>query len=169
MPTIDFDSDLTSAGKKAYMNEATKGDILRTFFLMHQFSSSANHLEVGDLFYGPRFKGDGLTPNIYKYTLNGWNCIFEPVAYNASNVQKVCKDIEIDDFGWFKAPTGDYYFACWASKSIQPLSIYWTNKGINALQTKLKKFQEMRKKPNLYTHSQIHRFCKVPFSNEYFG
>ena len=100
---------LTQIGINVFSKEATKWDILRVFHWMHQYSHSASELQSGDYFYGPRFDGDGLKPNIFKFTIQSkydYQCKFEQVEYNKSNLKKVRKDIVIDDFSWFKAPTG---------------------------------------------------------------
>lgn len=108
---LDADRFLTQTGKAAFKNESTKWDVIRVFHWMHQYAPSANDLESGDYFYGPRFDGDGLTPNIFKFSIHeyeyDYECKFEQVEYNESNSKKVNKDILIDDFAWFKAPTGN--------------------------------------------------------------
>ena len=106
LSTINGKPYLTPKGIKAFNDETKKWDIIRTYCFMHEYSPSAYNLDCGDYFSGPRFKGNGLQPNIFKFTIHGWSCKFEPVPYNESNMKKVRKDIKINDFAWFKVPTG---------------------------------------------------------------
>ena len=64
---------------------------------------------------------------------------------------------------------GDYYFACWNTKQIEPLSLYWTKEGINVLISKRQALEKMLKNKNKYTHSDIYQLCKIPSSKLYFG
>ena len=104
------DRFLTQTGINAFRKESTKWDIIRVFHWMHQYAPTASELRSGDYFSGPRFTGNGLTPNIFKFIIHqyeyDYECKFEQVAYNKSNLQKVTNYVEIHDFSWFKAPTG---------------------------------------------------------------
>lgn len=100
-------SFLTKKGQEAFAKESTKWDIIRTFHLQHTYSQTACDLHNGDYVYGPSF--NGWEPNIFKFIISGWNCQFEPIASTQSNVQKVRKDVVINDFAWFKLPTGKYF------------------------------------------------------------
>lgn len=98
---------LTKMGMKVWNDGTRKQEIIRIYSLMHQYSPSAYNLECGDYFYGPAFKGNGFSPNIFKFTIKEWDCNFESVECNEANIKKVRKDIIIDDFAWFKAITGN--------------------------------------------------------------
>ena len=167
--TLDTQRYLTKKGINAMNKESSKWDIIRVFHWMHQYSSSGSELDSGDYFYGPSFKGDGLKPNIFKFTICGWECKFEQLQYNESNSQKARKDVKIADFGWFKAPTGEYFFACWNTKKIEPLSLYWTREGINTLITKRALYEKMLKNKQLYSDSQRYQLCRIPVSKLYFS
>ena len=103
---------LTQNGMNAFSKESTKWDIIRVFHWMHQYAPTASELRSGDYFYGPRFNGDGSIPNIFKFTMYqheyDYECKFEQVECNESNLQKVTKYVKMHDFSWFKAPTGKY-------------------------------------------------------------
>ena len=111
---IDVQRFLTQMGIIVFNKESKKWNIIRVFRLMHQYSHSASELEPGDYFYGPKFIGDGLKPNIFKLSIyeceNDYECKFEQVPYNESNLKKVRTDIIIEDFSWFKASTGKIQF-----------------------------------------------------------
>ena len=64
---------------------------------------------------------------------------------------------------------GDYYFTCWNNKKIEKLELYWTNQGIQVLINKQATYRNMVNNRHAYTHSQIHQFCRIPVSREYFG
>ena len=67
------------------------------------------------------------------------------------------------------AYTGEYFFACWNTKQIEPLSLYWTNQGINVLISKRQALEKMLKNRNKYSHSDRHQLCRIPPSKLYFG
>ena len=144
--TTDGKPYLTKIGMKAFQNDSTKWDIIRIFELKHLYVSNGSDLESNDYFIGPAFHGDGKTPNIFKLIIDDYDfCKFKQVTTNKSNLQKVRKDIRIHDFSWFKSPTGEYFFVCWNTRQIEPLSMYWTNRGINLLIARRITYEKMLK------------------------
>jgi len=167
METVDGKSYLTKIGNVIYRYESTKWDIIRVYHYMHEYNPKCIDLTSGDIIYGPQFHG--FKPNLFKFSIPAYDCKFEPVPCNKSNLSKVRNDIKISNFAWFKAPGGDYYFACWNLKKIEKLSLYWTKEGIDALITKRITYEKMLKNPKIYSHTDIHQLCRIPFCKLYFG
>lgn len=64
---------------------------------------------------------------------------------------------------------GDYFFACWNNRKIEPLTLYWTKEGIDALITKKDTYQAMVKNKHKFSHTEIYQLCKMPVCKLYFG